>query len=258
MLTYKKIKPFQMVATKIGNDEDEFWVLISYVPKEHIIAIEVKQMSAFVLSSLIILLILGAISFILAERKISDSEKKELIEKKNLELKDINNELFYLSSRDGLTGVYNRRYTMKVFEEKYSHNSEDKQISCVIFDLDKFKSINDTYGHLVGDVVLKKVTKVVSENITSKDIFGRYGGDEFLLILLDKSKDEVDVILKSIRKNIHEMDLDIDGKIIKVTLSIGAVDLSSDVHDTEDMMVLADLALYKAKETGRNRVEWYV
>jgi len=257
LFTYTKIRPLETIDTMMESKKDYYWILVSYVPKEHINAIKSEKLNTFLFSGLIILSILGLISVVSTDRKCSELEKINIIEKKNLELKIKNDELFHLSSKDDLTGIYNRRYIMKLFEEEYNLYKSDKKITCTIFDVDKFKTINDTYGHLVGDVVLKKITKTVIDSIDLGDIFGRYGGDEFFLMFLDKEDHEVDEILEKIHNNIFNLSLKIDGKKIKVTISLGVAKFTDQTKNSEDMIVGADLALYKAKKNGRNRIERY-
>ena len=256
LFTYTKIRPLKTIDTMLESKKDYYWIMVSYVPKEHIDAIKTDRLLTFLFSGMTILSILGLISLVSADRKCSELEKINIIEKKNLELKIKNDELFHLSSRDGLTGIYNRRYIMKLFEEEFNLYKLEKKMTCVIFDVDKFKTINDTYGHLIGDIVLKKITKMVIENISFNDLFGRYGGDEFFLIFLDKEDYEVDEILEKIRSDIFNLILKIDEKVIRVTISLGVVRSTDQMKESEDMIVGADLALYKAKGNGRNRIEY--
>lgn len=257
LFTYTKIRPLEAVDTMLESQKDYYWILVSYVPKEHIDTIKDEKILTFLFSGMIILTILTLVSLVSADRKCSELEKINIIEKKNLELKIKNDELFHLSSKDGLTGIYNRRYIMKLFEKEFNLYKSDKKITCALFDVDRFKAINDTYGHLVGDIVLKKITKTVIENISFNDLFGRYGGDEFFLIFLDKEDSEIDKILEKIRSDIFDLILKIDGKEIRVTISLGVVRSTKQMKESEEMIVGADLALYRAKKGGRNRVERY-
>ena len=257
LFTYTKIRPLETINTMLESKKDYYWIMVSYVPKEYINSIKGEKILTFLFSGIIILTILTLVSLVSADRKCSELEKINIIEKKNLELKIKNDELFHLSSKDGLTGIYNRRYIMKLFEEEFNLYKSEKKMTCVIFDVDRFKTINDTYGHLIGDIVLKKITKIVVDNISFNDLFGRYGGDEFFLILLDKEDSEIDKILEKIRSDIFNLILKIDEKEIRVTISLGVVISTNKMKESEDMIVGADLALYKAKENGRNRIERY-
>ena len=257
LFTYTKIRPLETIDTMLESKKDYYWILVSYVSKEHIDAIKDEKILTFIFSGIIILTILTLVSLVSADRKCSELEKINIIEKKNLELKIKNDELFHLSSRDGLTGIYNRRYIMKLFEKEFKLYKSEKKMTCVIFDVDRFKTINDTYGHLIGDIVLKKITKIVIENISFDDLFGRYGGDEFFLIFLEKKDYEVDEILEKIRSDIFNLILKIDEKEIRVTISLGVARSANEMKESEDMIVEADLALYKAKANGRNRIERY-
>ena len=257
LFTYTKIRPLETIDTMLESKKDYYWILVSYVSKEHIDAIKDEKILTFIFSGIIILTILTLVSLVSADRKCSELEKINIIEKKNLELKIKNDELFHLSSRDGLTGIYNRRYIMKLFEKEFKLYKSEKKMTCAIFDVDRFKTINDTYGHLIGDIVLKKITKIVIENISFDDLFGRYGGDEFFLIFLEKKDYEVDEILEKIRSDIFNLILKIDEKEIRVTISLGVARSANEMKESEDMIVEADLALYKAKANGRNRIERY-
>jgi diguanylate cyclase (GGDEF)-like protein len=257
LFTYTKIRPLETIDTMLESKKDYYWILVSYVPKEYLNSIKGEKILTFLFSGVIILTILTLVSLVSADRKCSELDKINIIEKKNLELKIKNDELFHLSSKDGLTGIYNRRYIMKLFEEEFNLYKSEKKMTCVIFDVDRFKTINDTYGHLIGDVVLKKITKIVVDNISFNDLFGRYGGDEFFLILLDKEDYEVDEMLEKIRNDIFNLIMKIDEKEIRVTISLGVVISTNQMKESEDMIVGADLALYKAKENGRNRIERY-
>ena len=170
-------------------------------------------------------------------------EAKKIIEKQNKELE-------HLANIDKLTGIYNRLKLDDILQNeldrfrRYNHH-----FACAIIDIDYFKNVNDTYGHLVGDKVLKELSKVVKQNIRTSDYFGRWGGEEFLIILPEINKADLENLLEKIRVNISEHDFLEAGN---QTISIGAtISLKDDVN--ESIINRADVALYEAKNSGRNR-----
>jgi diguanylate cyclase (GGDEF)-like protein len=127
-----------------------------------------------------------------------------------------------------------------------------------MIDLDNFKTINDTYGHACGDQVLINFAQTIQSHLRTLDIFGRVGGEEFALFLVDVTLDEAQEILERLRASVEDIQIQVDGKDIKITASFGMV--SSDQMrleelEIEKLLTLADQALYRAKESGRNRVE---
>lgn len=174
------------------------------------------------------------------------TEQRKLIEKLN-----------ELASYDGLTQVYNRR---KLFEEAEKEALRAERyydsLSVLMIDIDHFKRVNDLHGHLAGDEVIQHVAMMIKETVRSIDIVGRYGGEEFVVILSNVHKDRAMKIAETIRKEIEEMEtlhLDED---IKVTVSIGVASINNE-HEHIDIAAvinLADEAMYNAKNNGRNQV----
>ena len=156
------------------------------------------------------------------------------------------------STLDKLTSVYNRKYLEEslgfLIEGSYMDNRE---FAVIMFDIDDFKGINDKYGHQVGDEVLVKLTKVVKNNIRKNDIIGRYGGEEFVILLPNLDKNKAVNIAERIRDNVEEAR--ILGEKRKVTISIGITMSNSERISREELIGRADQALYKAKHEGKNR-----
>jgi len=156
---------------------------------------------------------------------------------------------------DDLTGVYNRRYIRERLEVDVEKSiREHKPMSVIMADIDYFKEINDTYGHIVGDNVLKDFTRIASEYIRSNgsDWIGRYGGEEFLIVLNDTDEDKAEIIAERIRKNLEETTLEYNGNKFSITCSFGVYGFRDLDMNTEDIIHRADINLYEAKEKGRN------
>jgi len=171
--------------------------------------------------------------------------------KTHLKLGQTLKSLDYMATRDYMTGIYNRRRFFDLGRESFD---ADKNLFAVMIDIDKFKNVNDTYGHPFGDVVIKSVTKTISELLDEKAIFGRLGGEEFCILYEDESLDAVSIKVEEIRKAIEDLEERYEDTIVKFTISNGI----SKKHDREDsldeLLKRADEGLYEAKGTGRNRV----
>jgi diguanylate cyclase (GGDEF)-like protein len=162
------------------------------------------------------------------------------------------NKLKYLSEIDALTNAYNRRMIFEILETLVEESKANKMpISIIMFDLDKFKSLNDTYGHIFGDTVLKKVSKVISESIRPTDVLGRYGGEEFILVLPNTKLSDAIRLANRLRKLVERLEWEYGNA---VTVSLGVIQLFED-ENIDIGLERADNLLYKAKKNGRNRVE---
>jgi diguanylate cyclase (GGDEF)-like protein len=177
---------------------------------------------------------------------------------------------FYeLSIRDPLTGIYNRRHVEKCLEAEFKRaNRFHYHLSCLLFDIDHFKGINDTYGHHFGDKVLKTLASTVESRIREYDIFGRYGGEEFILILPQTLPEEAYRIAETLRQEIALQSIELSGtqvgsrrgtttpKSVQITISIGVCSSALHPHlDKEELIKHADFAMYHAKEEGRNQTQ---
>ncbi|RKY31792.1 MAG: hypothetical protein DRP74_04080 [Candidatus Omnitrophota bacterium] len=167
-------------------------------------------------------------------------------------------ELQELAIRDSLTGVFNRRYYLERLNEELRRSGKFKyNFSCLMIDIDHFKKYNDRYGHLVGDAVLKEVSKRIKENIRQIDFMSRYGGEEFSVILSETDKELAKAAAERIRKAVHEEEIKVYDENLKVTISIGVSTFPEDGKDSITIIDNADTALYRAKELGRNKVVSY-
>ncbi|MBF0592956.1 MAG: diguanylate cyclase [Nitrospirae bacterium] len=174
------------------------------------------------------------------------------------EMLDANKMLQQLSHYDGLTNICNRSYLEKLLEKEFEKAKRDaRPLSVAMFDLDHFKRVNDTYGHLAGDEVLKVVAKTVGNHLRQADILGRYGGEEFLIVVPDMPEDELILFCQQIRASVEETTIHHDGIDIRVTLSMGVAPYREDMKDYLQVVHEADIALYQSKKLGRNRVTPY-
>lgn len=179
---------------------------------------------------------------------------KELISriKKELKITSLIKHLENLSSYDQLTKVFNRR---KFFELSQDVIDSKNDVHVAMLDIDKFKSINDNYGHPVGDKVLQEVAKQASDALLQNSIFARLGGEEFAVVYFEVSKDEAEQNLQTLRKSIEALQIEIDNtEHIGVTISGGMVSNAGQNKDLDKLLLQADEALYEAKESGRNKI----
>jgi diguanylate cyclase (GGDEF)-like protein len=174
-----------------------------------------------------------------------------LVEKTTKELEVKNASLEKKSKIDQMTGFYNRYATFS-FMNKFLE--EDASLALLVIDLDGFKQINDSCGHLLGDKVLIECTKAIRKSIRKLDIAGRYGGDEFMVVFTDISKEKALEKAEEILENIRKISIKYDDKILKISVSIG-VSLSVIGDDVSSLIERADQALYKAKRNGKNQVK---
>jgi diguanylate cyclase (GGDEF)-like protein len=188
---------------------------------------------------------------------LSDISKRELeLVALKLQIKHNIDHMKKEANTDYLTGIYNRNYLETTANEFLQQVYKRKEsVVCIVFDIDRFKSINDEYGHIFGDEVIKQVSKACSSMLRESDLFARFGGDEFVIILkgtvLKNGEKKAKQILEAVRKlNIHK-----DGKHIPISVSIGVTDnLTCTAKYFKDLFNVADLRLYKAKRNGRNQV----
>ena len=163
-----------------------------------------------------------------------------------------------LANLDGLTGLYNHRaFQDRLDEEIERARRGGHSLALLMLDIDLFKVFNDTYGHLAGDRILKEVSKIIRASIRKMDIPARYGGEEFAVILPESTLQGAFLVAERIRQEVAEKRIDFDGKKIGVTISIGIALYPEDGKDKKSLIASADLALYHAKRSGRNRVCTY-
>ncbi len=164
-------------------------------------------------------------------------------------------EIMSLAVIDTLTGLYNRRFFDDTFHREFVRaNRYRRNLSLVMFDINDFKYINDNFGHLAGDMVLREVSRIIRENIRSIDIPVRYGGDEIILLLPETSKEDAELVVKKIREKLKEWNATspIDGFNGEVTISAGYSDIK-EVKDPEEMVKLSDERMYEDKRKYKQK-----
>jgi len=172
--------------------------------------------------------------------------------KTQLKIKELIYNLEYIASYDQMTGIYNRRKFFQLANEKFD-NYDD--LYAVMIDIDKFKLVNDNYGHAIGDEVIKKVAKTIDDFLSTNSIFGRLGGEEFAIVTSTLTYAEVEKKIEQVRQKIQDLEVLSDsGDIIKFTISEGVAKKTKQTQNLDELLKEADKALYDAKGHGRNRV----
>lgn len=166
------------------------------------------------------------------------------------------NELYKMAVVDALTGAYNRRYFEERIKEEFSYCLRNHvPLSLLMFDIDHFKSINDTYGHPAGDYVLSHVVTLTRSIVRGEDLLARFGGEEFMIVLKATDGDGALMLAERLRRLVDESHFEFDAHKIHVTISVGIATLSGhNLKDWEQMVHQADDLMYTSKKSGRNRV----
>lgn len=160
-----------------------------------------------------------------------------------------------LANTDTLTGIHNRRSLFEFAERKLAIAARYKQsLATMMFDIDHFKNVNDSYGHSIGDSILREVTRIVKDELRKADTFGRYGGEEFIVLLPMTSAKQAYSLAERIRHKVASLRVPSERGEVSITLSIGVVELSHNAKEEnpEDIFRRADIAMYAAKASGRN------
>lgn len=161
----------------------------------------------------------------------------------------------YLSLTDELTELPNRRCFENEFNKEFLRAQRYKNnLTLVMFDIDHFKQVNDTYGHQCGDYILKQVSKAALQTFRQTDMVYRVGGEEFMVILTETDINQCIIPLERFRKTIETLFIDFNNQNINITVSIGACQYSSDIKTKEHFIEKTDAALYEAKNSGRNKI----
>jgi len=181
---------------------------------------------------------------------------QDALEERERELSEVNSQLLKMAQTDSLTELDNRRYLEQRLDEMFEHSRRLREpVAVVLCDLDRFKSVNDTYGHQVGDVVLKELARILKKEAREIDRVGRYGGEEFMLLLPGTVLDAAVTFAERVRKAVEAHTFSFDGGTLQRTMSCGVAAWPHPrIADCDALVKAADDALYVAKETGRNRV----
>ncbi len=160
----------------------------------------------------------------------------------------------YLSMTDELTGLSNRRCFDSSFEKEFLRAKRyNNKLTLVIFDIDFFKQVNDTYGHQCGDYILKQVSNAALQTFRKTDSVFRFGGEEFTVLLTETDIEKAIIPLERFRKTVETLNLSYQNQPIHITVSIGAFQLNDNIFSKEEFLQKADEALYEAKNSGRNK-----
>ena len=169
--------------------------------------------------------------------------------------KDAKEMVAYLANIDSLTKSLTRRHFFNIAESEFLRFSRYRRsLSILVLDADHFKNINDTYGHYVGDLVLRSLSLVVLEQKRAQDTFGRLGGEEFSLLLPETNLEQAKVVAERVQKTWAQTPCPVDGHLIYSTVSIGVTEANQEDKMFEDVLRRADRMMYKAKQSGRNQV----
>jgi diguanylate cyclase (GGDEF)-like protein len=164
-------------------------------------------------------------------------------------------EIYRMAIFDGLTQIHNRRYFEEFTEREISRAlRHDRPLALLIFDVDHFKRINDNWGHLSGDHVLRKMARIVKERVRRDELFARYAGDEFVVVLPETTAAKALAVGESLRALIDETEFVFDGQALPVSISMGVGSLNTANSTPQALVASADEALYRAKDNGRNCV----
>jgi len=163
-------------------------------------------------------------------------------------------EIYRLTISDGLTQLANKRHFVDFLEREIARAARHaRPLTLVIFDVDEFKALNDEFGHLAGDRVLQGIASVVAKEVRRDELFARYGGDEFAIVLPETNVEDAVVFCERIRRAVESEAFDYDGEPLRATITLGAAAAGAD-ESYEGLIARADAQLYRAKEEGRNRV----
>lgn len=191
------------------------------------------------------------IEHIIRDFDVPEENKMEVIKQINY----IYTRTKYLSITDELTGLSNRRCFDNTLEKEFLRALRyNNKLTLVMFDIDHFKTVNDTYGHPCGDYILKEVSNAALQTFRKTDTVFRFGGEEFVVILTETDIKQSEIPLERFRKTIETLDLTYQNQQINITVSIGACQLDQSIGNKEEFLQKADNALYDAKNSGRNKV----
>jgi diguanylate cyclase (GGDEF)-like protein len=171
------------------------------------------------------------------------------------DLEQANSELAVLSQTDGLTNLFNRMHWEQCLKAEYKRWTRSNHASClVMLDIDHFKQVNDNYGHMVGDEVIRHLSGLIQKHIRETDVSGRYGGEEFAILLADTTIENAHVFAERLRFEVEQATVKYNDIELQYTISMGLAEVDTSVKNYETWIEYADSALYDSKESGRNKI----
>ena len=251
----EKEKPYTLAELKENLAEDDCIRMIESLSPTLIVPLQIKK-------NLNGILMLGERIDLGDGTQYSEYEKNQIISIASLAAIAINNSaLVERSSTDLMTHLKQRYYFFNVLADALSAANEQKSsIAVIMFDIDHFKSVNDTYGHACGDYVLQEVAKIIRESIRSDDVAGRYGGEEFTVLLRDTDIRGGLLVAERIRMKVERKDFKYENTQLKLTISAGVTAYDGSASDNmpppKKFVDFADKAMYNSKKTGRNKVSY--
>jgi diguanylate cyclase (GGDEF)-like protein len=165
-------------------------------------------------------------------------------------------EIYRLTIMDGLTQIHNHRYLVDFLDREVARSlRHERPLAVVMFDIDRFKAVNDEHGHLCGDYVLRELSNRIRHTIRREDLFARYGGEEFALVLVETNPEQAYEVAERLRHSIEEKPFWFESVLVPITVSVGVACVRTDAEVSAGALLKeADEKLYEAKRTGRNRV----
>jgi diguanylate cyclase len=228
-----------------GNTEpkqgDLYWFYLSYISNTLFDDLATKRATISSLTYLLLFLVTGAISYFFARNAVQKKIAFLMLQEH--------------ATTDDLTGVANRRELQKIGEREFQRAQRfERELSILMLDLDRFKRVNDNYGHNIGDAVLVHVTEICQAVMRTQDLLARYGGEEFSILLPETDIDGASLLAERICHSVRTQPYTRNGEGIHITLSIGVGSRKPEDNDYTQILIRADKALYEAKHQGRDRV----
>jgi diguanylate cyclase (GGDEF)-like protein len=175
------------------------------------------------------------------------------------QLKTLMAEVEEASNRDGLTQLFNRRFVEETLAKEFARAKRyGHTLAVILTDIDHFKAVNDNYGHLTGDEVLRVVSRRLEGCLRETDILGRYGGEEFLIVLPETDVAGAQILAERLRSTMEAEPVEHDGETLSITISLGLTEISTNSASYETLISEADSALYHSKAAGRNQANVYI